>query len=51
MKKLIFIYVIFAFPLSATAQLVNLPAEVVTAQKYKYLDAAQNTPASKTVEF
>jgi hypothetical protein len=51
MKKLIFIYAIFAFPLSAMAQVVTLPEVEVTAQNYKYLDAVQNTPVPKTVEF
>ena len=50
MKKLIFIYAIFAFPLSAIAQVVTLPEVKVTAQNYKYLDAVQNTPVPKTVE-
>jgi uncharacterized ubiquitin-like protein YukD len=51
MKKLIFIYAVFAFPLSAIAQVVTLPEVEVTTQNYKYLDAVQNTPVPKTVEF
>lgn len=50
MKKLIFIYLIFVFPISAIAQGVTLPAVEVPAKNYKYLDAIQNTPVSKSVE-